>query len=206
MTEAQRAAFARANVLLTSALNASWWRPPPSAPETYSLPWPDRDDVGICIRGVADRLTPDVVRWFRNQGWLAVSYEEDILAAPMVEIDPPECCFHLTPMVNEDSILHRGLMRGADAGCSTTNRPDACQYIHVTFEIEAAEKWTEEKLLGQHNPNGGWVLFRIDRRGIEGKVYLDPASETGFILEAEVVKPQHLSLARRWSTRCERPG
>jgi hypothetical protein len=79
--------------------------------------------------------------------------------------------------------------------------PDAGQRVHVTFERESAETWTEQTLLGRYNPGGDWVLFQIHRRGIKGKVYRDPASRPGYILEGELIGPDHLSVARRWRTR-----
>ena len=60
-------------------------------------------------------------------------------------------------------------------------------------------KWAEnEDLLRRHNPGGDWVLFGVARGGIEGKVYRDPASQTGYVLEGGRIAPQHLSVVRQW--------
>ena len=53
MTESQQAAYARAGLMLTEALNSDWWRQPPERPDTYYPPWPGRDEVGFIIPGVA---------------------------------------------------------------------------------------------------------------------------------------------------------
>jgi hypothetical protein len=174
MTEGQQATCVRASKLLTAALNASWWGPPSAPPHPYDPRWPGRNDVGIRIPGLADRLTPAVIDWFRSQGWLAAGFRDDLFIAPLVEVEPPEFCFHVTPAANVERILQRGLMRGADAGRSTTERPDAAQRIHVAFDRESAEEWTEKNMLGKHNPGGAWVLFQIDRRGI-GSNFLSPS-------------------------------
>jgi hypothetical protein len=90
MTESQQAAFARATLMLAEALNSDWWRQPPESPYTDFPPWPGRDEVGVIIPGVADLLTPDVVGWFRSRGWLAGRFRDDVIAAPLVEVAPPE--------------------------------------------------------------------------------------------------------------------
>jgi hypothetical protein len=53
-------------------------------------------------------------------------------------------CFHVTPAENEEGIRERGLMRGADAGRSTTKRPDTGLHVHVTFNEGDAVKWAEQ--------------------------------------------------------------
>jgi hypothetical protein len=133
----------------------------------------------------------DDTEWFLRQGWIACAFEGDVLAAP------PAYCFHTTPAGNETGIRERGLLRGADAGRSTTGRPDAALHIHVCFSLDDATRWAEGDLLGKRHPGQEWVTFRIDRRGIAGKVYRDPASQTGYILEARSVAKDFLEVVRR---------
>jgi hypothetical protein len=139
-----------------------------------------------------------MVEWFRERGWIVCTFQGDVIAAPLVEAPPPDRCYHTTPAFNKDGIEHRGLLRGVDAGRSTTGRADAGQYIHITFEPEAGAKWAEEKLLGKHHADREWAMFEIDRRGIVGRVFRDPASETGYILEARVVAKEFVKVVRQW--------
>ncbi len=142
--------------------------------------------------------TDEVVGWFRARGWIAAAFRDDLIAAPLVAAEVPDSCFHVTPASNRDGILARGLMRGAEAGVSTTGRADAACRIHVSFDPDAATRWAEEHL-APHNPSGLWVLFRVSRAGIAGPVYRDPASHTGYIIEGGRVAPEALRVEREWA-------
>jgi hypothetical protein len=195
VTEAQREAFRRAALLLTDLLSEGWsW--PARLPRTFQ-PWGSRDEFGIHISGVNARMTNELVAWFGRRGWIASSVNGDVYAAPLVEAALPESCFHTTPADNEAGIRESGLLRGAEAGRSTSGRPDAGRHIHVCFNPDDAAKWAEDKLLGKRHPGQEWVIFEIDRRGVEGKAYRDPASQTGYILEARSVAPRFLEVVRR---------
>jgi hypothetical protein len=198
-TPEQQAAYQRATDLLTEANNGDLRGQLPDQIRSFILPWRPAFHVGVHIPDAADLLTLEVIRWFHQRGWLACSFRQDILAAPFVETAVPHVCFHTTPANNETGILTRGLLRGVDAGRTTTGRDDAAQRIHVTFEAGTASQWSKDKLLGKHNPSGAWVMFQIEGRGIEGKVYRDPASQTGYILEAPRVAPEFLKVAERWN-------
>jgi hypothetical protein len=49
------------------------------------------------------------------------------------------------------------------------------------------------------------VIFKIDRAGIIGEVFRDPASQTGYILQARMVATEFLRAMRQW-TPSPRPG
>jgi hypothetical protein len=162
-------------------------------------PWGPPDNVGLCILGAAALLTADATAWFRSRGWVSCAFKDNVLVAPLVEVAPAAHCYHTTPAVKEDGILRRGLLRGADAGRSTAGRPDAGQRVHLTFSPEDAIKWAEADLLGKHQPGQEWVMFEINREGIVGKVFRDPSSHTGYILEGASVAPKFLTVVRRWA-------
>src|SRR5262249_34417078 len=153
MTEAQQAAFQRATLLLTDIRNLEGAFPPGTQSRSFH-PWASRDDVGIQVPGAVDWLTDARVAWFRERGWLAVSMKTDVFVAPFVEVTPPMFCYHVTPASNETGVLERGLLRGVDAGRSTTGRRDAGQRIHLSFDAETAALWAKDDLLGQHHVGG----------------------------------------------------
>jgi hypothetical protein len=197
-SEAEQAAFIRATELLTEFAGAfPDWRHRLDA-RSDTCAWPPPNNVCLRIRGAAALLTGEVAEWFRERDWIACAFQGDVIVAPLVETTPPDRCFHTTPAFNEDGIQQGGLLRGADAGRSTTGRADAGQRIHITFDHEAAAKWAEEKLLGKHQTGQAWVMFEIDSRGIVGRVFRDPASETGYILEARAIAKEFLKVVRQW--------
>jgi hypothetical protein len=197
-SEAQRAAFARATELLTELSESVPGWSVSAGVRSYFCPWGPHGHVGLRARGAAALVTADTAIWFRTRGWVACAFEGDALVAPLVEAAPPAHCYHTTPAVNEDGIRRRGLLRGVEAGRSTTGRPDAGQRIHITFDPDDAAQWAEDRLLGKHHPDQEWVVFEISRRGIVGKVFRDPASQTGYILECDSVAPEFLKPVRRW--------
>src|SRR5262245_31391257 len=115
-SEAQRAAFIRATELLTEfAGSFSDW-PIQTGVRPCRCAWPPPNNVGLRIPGSAALLTVEVMRWFLQRGWIASTFAEDVIVAPLVEVVAPDRCYHTTPAVNEDGINQRGLLRGADAG------------------------------------------------------------------------------------------
>ena len=194
-TDHQTAAWKRAHTLLTELLHSPLARPP--QPWRCLFIWESRDDVGIEIVGGANWLTDEIGEWFRKRGWLAVSLREDVRIAPFVQALPPDLCYHVTPAYNEEGIRERGLLRGVDAGRSTTGRPDAARRIHVSFKPEDAVKWAGDQLLGKHQLGQEWVMFEISSAGIVGKVFRDPFSQTGYILEARAVAKEFLQVRER---------
>jgi hypothetical protein len=196
-TEGEIEAIKRVNLLIGEMLNTDW-RLPEWKPSRNFRVWDSRADHGIKMAGAADWLTLKIVGWFRDRGWLAASFADDVIVAPVVEVIPPDRCLHISPAENEANILRCGLLSGAEAGRSTTGRSDAGQRLHVTFDVEEAAAWASDKLLGRHHPAGEWVMFEIDGRGIAGKVLRDPASQTGYLLESGAVGAEFLSVVRRW--------
>jgi hypothetical protein len=140
-------------------------------------------------------------RFFRRHRGAAVGMypvQSELDAVSETRDELIEFCYHVTPAHNAEGILERGLLRGAAAGRWTTARRDAGERIHVTFDMEEAAKWTGPKLLGKLQPEQEWAMFEIARAGINGRVFRDPASQTGYILEAPAVAKDALRVVRRW--------
>jgi len=143
----------------------------------------------------------DLEEWFRSQNWLASRYTTTtVYAGPLVPAVPPPFCYHVTLAEREASIERRGLLTGEEAGYLTSGRRDAGKRIHVCFTRKAAVEWAEdENPLGGCQPSQEWVMFKIDRAGINGPVFRDPASPTGYILQARRVAAEFLEVVRRWT-------
>jgi hypothetical protein len=192
-------AFIRATGLLDEVRDAGWGWSLAQGIKTYKFPWPITDRIGLFITGMSGQLTDDKMEWFAYRGWLACAHKADVLVAPFAEVDPPDPCYHTTLADNEAGVLELGLLAGQMVGLSTSHRPDAGMHIHVTFTAEDGQKWAKSHLLGANNPNQKWMMFQIKREGIIGKVFRDPASQTGYILEAKSVARRFLAVIRRWS-------
>lgn len=117
-----------------------------------------------------------------------------VYIAPLVYCTPPTLCFHTTLESNVKGIRELGLRTGRLARKSTTGRMDCADSIYVSFDEQAARKWSTEKLLGKVNPGASWAIFRIDSGGLTKRVYRDPASQTGYILEDSSISPDFLEL------------
>lgn len=185
----------RLSELVAEVLNSDWC-PKNWQPSWERRIWDSLHHYGVRAVGLANWLDDGKIQWFRERDYLAASYCDDVIIAPVVQVDPPDKCYHITPASNERSILDRGLLCGADADRSTTGRTDAARRLHLTFDIDEAVKWAGDKLLGQRNPTQEWALFEIDSQGIRGQALRDPSSQTGFIVEAGAVLPESLKKIR----------
>jgi hypothetical protein len=67
----------------------------------------------------------------------------------------------------------------------------------------AARKWASGHLLGKSNPRQEWGVIHIETAGLKGRVYRDPASSTGYMLEDKRIEGRLLLLVDRF--RHERP-
>jgi hypothetical protein len=115
----------------------------------------------VNFRGKGEELTDERVAWFFELGWHAASHKGDVIASLLVEIPKPDACYHATPACNEKGISERGLLTGLAADCSTTRRPDAIPYIHVSHEVESAAAWVTDALLKKGRPKETWLVLRI---------------------------------------------
>jgi hypothetical protein len=102
-----------------------------------------------------------------------------------------------------------------DVGRSTTVRADAGQWIHLSFTADDGVAWAGEELLDKVCREEEWVVFEVDGRGVQSRVLRDPASQTGYILEAPAVAREFVRGVRRWrplaevtraSSAANRPG
>jgi hypothetical protein len=114
-------------------------------------------------------------------------------------IETPPQLYHNTPAANLEGILSRGLLTGHSAGSCTTNGDGAGRFIHVSLwsggEEAIPERLThhDPALLGQE-----WAKLRIDSTRIPGRLYCDPCSQLGAILEVEHVPAEAIEVVRRW--------
>ncbi len=147
------------------------------------FPWNDPNWEGFIQVADAEKVTEEIVRFFEDNGWcLEVGDNSVIYGAPIVPIAPPEFLYHLTPSSNVETILERGLLTGAGARQSTSGRRYCRDAIYVLTSQEDAKKWVEKKLF-QKSGHTEWTILRITSSTLTGRVYRDPASKTGYILE-----------------------
>jgi hypothetical protein len=186
--------FAAVADLLCEIDEAGWdW--PKGRKQVRSFPWAELPNIGARFPDDSpDGLTPVRSAWLRERGWLALSFDGVPFIAPTVRVDPPELCFHATPVANVPGILQRGLLPGKHAGLSTTGRADGAAFVHVTFAGRSALEWVAADLVRHGKATSMWALFGIEREGIAGEVLRDPASSFGYILEVDGILPSFLRL------------
>jgi hypothetical protein len=166
--------------------------------------WGDEDCMGLKFEQGSNQVTPEIRAWFKGRGCcLEVSDGGWIYVAPLLYRVPPEFIFHITPADNVDSIRQRGLLTGAAAETSTSGRKDCSHAIYVSFDESRARAWADVKWLGKVRPGATWAMFRIASECLKQKVYRDPASQTGYILEDDHVEPQHLRMLYHFTATCE---
>ncbi len=194
-SQAQMQAFQEASGILTEMVNAGQgWQIGTAHP--YWLPWEPGQHLGLAFDVGQNEVTADKLAWLQKRGWIAQVFKDQIILAPLVFVDRRESCFHVTAAQNVSKILKNGLLTGALVGQSASKRKDCENYIYVSFDVESAYKWTEGHLLGQTNPRQEWGLIQINTRGLAGRVFRDPASSTGYILEDKHVAVPYLQLVK----------
>jgi hypothetical protein len=181
-----------AEIMMTWPLEAWGW----SVGERWSYePWPDVDDMGIKFDQGANVVTEGIREWFKERGWCLEVPGDVLYVAPYVRLTTAESCFHTTLAENAQSIQSRGLLTGKAVNRSTTGRVTCSDRIYVSLEEQQARKWAGDHLLGKNHPGKKWALFRLKKEGFLRGLYRDPASQTGYILEQDSVRPEHLELA-----------
>ncbi len=173
------------------------WRAALRHRRAWSPPW-DGDHAG-CTFFRADRdLSDELVRWLRRAGWLLYVYNsmglECTALAPLTPIKSPPNCFHTTPLRHLRSIRAKGLLCGQDAGLSTSGRKHAAPFIHVSLNEADAEAWAKSHLLGQAHAGIEWAMLQVDAKTLP--LIRDPASRTGYIVDADKVPATALTHLR----------
>jgi hypothetical protein len=186
--------FQKATEVLTEMVNAGHgWQIGTASPR--QLPWGLPEYLGVAFNLGQNEVTTEKLAWLQERGWIAQVFKDRIILAPVVFVNPPRICFHVTPTENLSEILENGLLTGGLAGRSTSKRKDCESYIYVSFDLESARKWAEGHLLGKTNPGQEWGIIQIDSLGLARQVFRDPASSTGYILEDKRVANMFLKLA-----------
>jgi hypothetical protein len=189
--------FQSASDILTEMGNAGHgWEIPKAYPFRRLLGLPQY--LGLAVGLGQNEVTPNKLQWLQERGWVAQVYKDRIIFAPLVFVAPPATCFHTTPVENIPGILKSGLLTGILASKSTSKRKGCEGYIYVSFDLDAARKWAEVHLLGKTNPEQEWGIIRISARGLTGRVFRDPASSTGYMLEDKRVAKEFLEVACRF--------
>jgi hypothetical protein len=182
------------NRMVHAIVKGQWQWPVDTDP--FVLPW-EGGYWGFTIPRAAVDLTADRLQWLWQNDCIAQVDRERIILGPQVPVMPPEFCFHTTPSENVDSIMEKGLLTGAEAGRSTSQRSDCAHHIYVTFDHNSAKTWTEENRFGGLNPGKDWGILKIDSSGITQRLLRDPCSIDGYILEAKRVEQVYLELVER---------
>jgi len=159
----------------------------------FPLPWGREKHLALAFNRGQNQVTTDKLEWLQRQGWIAQVVGSQIILAPLVFLTPPAVCFHTTPVENVLGILKKDLVTGFEAGKSTSTRKACANYIYVSFDLASARKWAQRQLLGKTNPDQDWGIIRIDSLGL-GRVFRDPESSTGFMLEDKRVAKGFLRL------------
>ena len=174
----------------------------------WKLPWPD-ESMGFMGGFHGDYVNDDVFAWFKERGYLPYVFETRgrriAVVAPVVFSDATTC-FHTTPKERASEILdgESGLLSGRRADRSTSLRQDAARFIHVSLNVEDAVAWGEnEKLLRKEWSGKAWSILEIDLGKASLRVFRDPQSVTGYIVDAEYVPRSHVKFYKEIE-RCER--
>ena len=91
------------------------------------------------------------------------------------------------PVTVEDLEAACRLIRDLAAGREVT-------YDGATIRL----KWAEGHLLGKTNREQEWGIIRISARGLTGRVFRDPASSTGYMLEDKCLAKEFLEVECRF--------
>ena len=155
--------------------------------------WSEPVDAWVSYLPDRERTDPLFVKWLWERGYLihvvpAIGLSKSMQRAsyvmqltPKIQCPSATECFHATPLLNAEGIEQRGLLPGRECGESATGRLDASHYIHVSLTLTDAREWaTKERLLSI----GSAAVFRVDPAAAGLKLFRDPFSRTGYILDA----------------------
>jgi hypothetical protein len=149
----------------------------------FHSPWRDQGSEGFEQEQVCGEITDEITGFFRDNGWCLELSDTGILhGTPIIPITPPEFLYHLTPYSNVKSIRERGLLTGAEAGQETSGRKYCRNAVYVFTTRENAVEWVQKKLF-EKSGHKEWAILRFRGSTLTGRVYRDPASQTGYILE-----------------------
>jgi hypothetical protein len=156
--------------------------------------------IGLLPRGLIE-LPSRARDWLRRNGCVVQcsDTEHRIIITPIVYVDPPTVCYHATPIDNSEAIRARGIYCGGLARTSTTGRADASDFIHVCLTWRECQAWFN-RVFPQYGIAFGkwWEIFEIDMLRFDASVFRDPASRTGYIIEADHIPPCYLKSRFGW--------
>jgi len=165
-----------------------WWPYPQHFWEDYREPF-------YYIKVKRQFLTPEQIAWFKEE-WLFSNFSNDagdrIWIVPKLFKTGVNTFFHVTPSKNWSSIQAKGLMSGNRSGQSTTGDKGKVgrDYLHVSLSLDAAKYWCA--LLDEKEPVASWTIIQFSLDDPAIKVFRDPHSETGYIIDTEIVDPRLL--------------
>jgi hypothetical protein len=165
--------------------------------ETYPL-WESKEYLGVSFHMGQNELTSEKQVWLRDRGWIAQVFEGRIVVAPLVFVTSQSTYYHTTPVENLDGIFENDLLTGHAAGRSTSDRRDCTGHIYVSLTLESARQWAGDQLLGNTNVGQEWGIIQIDADALKGRVFRDPASTTGYMLEDNRVAKRFLREVERF--------
>jgi hypothetical protein len=150
-----------------------------------------------------DELTDDEFVWFKERGFIPVIGVGELgrhaIVVPIVYVSSDHC-FHTTPTERAERIMTGdvGLLPGRIAGHSTTRHPGSARLLHVSITEQDAKAWaTRPDLLNRTGEWGEWTILRIDLAAAGLRLFRDPQSATGYIVDAERVPSKFLRVHSR---------
>jgi hypothetical protein len=189
--------FQRATQILTEmACAGHGWQT--SSAKPHQLDWGLPEYLGVAFNLGDNEVTTEKLAWLQQRGWMAQVFNDRIILAPLVFVTPAAICYHTTLGENVSGILEKDLVTGGLAGRSTSKRKDCEGYIYVSFDLDSARKWASGHLLGKSHPGQEWGVIEIDSRALTGRVFRDPASSAGYMLEDKRVPKRFLSLTEKF--------
>jgi hypothetical protein len=149
--------------------------------------WND-GSVGSSAHYHGDQPNDTEYQWFRDRGYLP--YVEVTPGRTVARLVPMiysevKSCFHTTPDELAKDILagNTGILPGAKTHKSTTGRAEAARHVHVSLTPSDARQWASLLNLSTSR----WTILRIDLRSASLRIFRDPRSLTGYIVDGDVV-------------------
>jgi hypothetical protein len=155
---------------------------------------------GRLPHGLRD-LATEAVRYLQQRGFIVQWYDKPgrIILTPIVYVEPPAKCYHATPLANRARIEAEGIMCARLSGNSMSGRQDCADYIHVCLTRQNCQRWLNEVFPSTGIGMGDlWAIFEIDMSRLGARVFRDPASSTGYIVEADWIPRECVRYTFAW--------
>lgn len=169
--------------------------------------WRYYPPLAFCTPWLGGELTQEQMQWFRDQVAYARIQEVErehrgngskIKRRELIVFDQaprslPFLLYHATPSKLVPRILSEGLKPGRMTGVSTTNFPEAREWVHLFESIHhATERWLllsgNEKCI----QSGPYTILRVLPQGVSNLLH-DTCTNHGFVT-ANVVPPTHIAV------------